>query len=434
MASVNKKVINRELNYEGVPAARINPKQQLERSVMSCMLWENEFYEDGQTISSRISDLVRVVSAPDVSAIAIKAKEDMRLRHTPLLLARELLRTKEGLKQIGNLIPKVINRVDDITEILAMYLSEKKGRSAKLPNQLKKHLGEAFKKFDEYSLAKYNGGKKTVSLKDALKLTHPKADSLEQSALWKRVLTGTLATPDTWEVEISSSKDKKASWERLLKEDKLGGLAMLRNIRNMREAGVSEAAIKKGIKGIKAGKLLPINFISAARHNPQFEDVIEQKFYECFTKDKIDGDTVILIDISPSMNVKLSAKSELTRTDVACSLAMVAREMFSDVRVFSFSTDCVEVPPRRGFGLRDAILNSQRSNGTMLGKALAQVPKYDRLIVITDEESQDPVPQMKGYMVNVASTKNGIGYGIWTHIDGWSDRILNYIIQHEKTA
>jgi hypothetical protein len=31
------------------------------------------------------------------------------------------------------------------------------------------------------------------------------------------------------------------------------------------------------------------------------------------------------------------------------------------------------------------------------------------------------------YIINVASHDRGIGYGKWTHINGWSDAVLDYI-------
>ena len=80
-------------------------------------------------------------------------------------------------------------------------------------------------------------------------------------------------------------------------------------------------------------------------------------------------------------------------------------------RGFEFSNDLVEVPSRRGFALRDAVKDSQPHGGTELGKAVGLLPARDRLIVITDEQSHDLVPQQKGYMINVASNKNGVGYG-----------------------
>lgn len=430
MATLNRKVVTHEYNNEGVKARKIGLVQQLERSVMSCLLWEDSFYEDGVSIAERITELCKKVRAEEVVRIAIHAKEEMRLRHVPLLLACELAKTKEGRSLLNMVLPKVIVRVDDITEFMAIYWKDGKKPIAK---QIKKYLGEAFRKFDEYQLQKYNGGSKAVKLKDVMKLTRPKPSNKEQAELWRKLIKDELATPDTWEVAISATKDKKAEWTRLLQENKLGGLAMLRNIRNMTKAGVEDELISEGIQKINAGKLVPINFINAGIHNPQFENKIEEKFFESFSsREKVKGKTILLVDISPSMDAALSARSQLTRMDIGFSLAMLVREMFDDVRIMSFSNDRVEVPARRGFGLRDAIKNSQPSNGTMLGKSLQNLPAYDRLIVITDEQSQDPVPDMKGYLINVASDKNGVGYGQWTHIDGWSDRVLNYLLKHEQ--
>ena len=39
-----------------------------------------------------------------------------------------------------------------------------------------------------------------------------------------------------------------------------------------------------------------------------------------------------------------------------------------------------------------------------------------------------PAPLTKqAYMINVASYKNGVGYGKWMNIDGWSDSVIEYI-------
>ncbi len=431
MATLNQ--LRKISTHEGAPAARINPLAQLERSVMSCLLWESEFYEDGQTIAERIADLVKTVPAADVARVAAQAKEDMRLRHVPLLLARELMRTKEGRALAKGLFSRVVLRPDDITEFLAIYWKD--NNDEPLAKQVKRWLGDAFRKFDEYQLAKYNGGQKSVKLRDALRITRPKPAHQAQSELWRKLVNGELAAPDTWEVELSKGGDKKASWSRLLSQGKLGGLAMIRNIRNMAKAGVEDELIRAGIRELKAGRLLPINFIASARHNPQFEPELESKFIECFAgREKLGGKTIILVDVSGSMNYGLSARSEMKRMDVACSLAMIGREMFEDLRVFTFSNELVEVPGRRGFALRDAITCSQPHGGTELGKAVGLLPARDRLIVITDEQSHDPVPQLKGYMINVASNKNGVGYGPWVHIDGWSDNVLDYVVKYEASA
>jgi len=44
-----------------------------------------------------------------------------------------------------------------------------------------------------------------------------------------------------------------------------------------------------------------------------------------------------------------------------------------------------------------------------------------------------PSPKGKGYVVNVASDKNGVGYGKWTHIDGWSESVIEQIRALEQT-
>lgn len=78
---------------------------------------------------------------------------------------------------------------------------------------------------------------------------------------------------------------------------------------------------------------------------------------------------------------------------------------------------------------------SQPHSATYLGKALDAVEgPYDRIIVITDEQSHDRVPSPRGtgYVINVASARNGVGYGPWTHIDGWSEAVLDYIREVER--
>src|SRR5438132_12315438 len=85
----------------------------------------------------------------------------------------------------------------------------------------------------------------------------------------------------------------------------------------------------------------------------------------------------------------------MQRIDAAYRLAVLLREIGEKVDVYSFSDELVEVSARRGFALRDAIDASQRHNSTQLGTAveiLNRTEKYDRLIVITDEQAHDTVP------------------------------------------
>src|ERR1700748_3068504 len=158
----------RPRTHEGAPAAVITPEQALRRSVLACMLWENEFYEDGVAIAGRIRELVPRVAAERVAALAVEAREKMKLRHAPLLLVREMARLATHRQLVAETLLRVVQRADELSEFVALYWSEGK---QPLSAQVKKGLAAAFTKFDEYALAKYNRAN-PVKLRDVLFLCH----------------------------------------------------------------------------------------------------------------------------------------------------------------------------------------------------------------------------------------------------------------------
>jgi len=427
--------------HEGAAARNISLELQLRRSVLACLLWESQFYEDGVEIAGRIAELVPKVAAEKVAALAIEARERMKLRHAPLLLVREMARHVTHRRLVAETLERVIQRADELAEFVAIYWKD--GR-VPLSAQVKKGLAAAFPKFDEYQLAKYDRGG-PIKLRDVLFLSHAKPRDAAQAGVWKKLVWGRLATPDTWEVALSESgkeggADQREVWERLLREHKLGALALLRNLRNLREAGVDESLVLAALAEMNTGRVLPFRFLAAARYAPQWEEPLEQAMLKSVAgQPKLPGRTIVLVDVSGSMTAPLSRRSEMQRTDAAYGLAVLVREIAEKAAVYSFSDRVVEIPARRGFALRDAIDASQPHNGTYLGKAVEHLnehERYDRLIVITDEQAHDtvPKPKGKGYVINVASYKNGVGYGKWTHIDGWSEAVLDYIRALEDPA
>jgi 60 kDa SS-A/Ro ribonucleoprotein len=420
--------------HEGAPAKAITPEQALRRSVLACMLWEDEFYEEGVQIAGRIRELVPKVDAAKVAALAVEAREAMKLRHVPLLLVREMARHATHRALVAQTLTRVIQRADELSEFMAIYWAD--GR-APLSGQVKKGLAAAFTKFDEYALAKYDRAG-VVRLRDVLFLCHARPIDADQAGLWRRLIEGHLFTPDTWEVALSGGGDKRAHWERLLAERKLGALAILRNLRNMKDAGVSEETVIHALSAMKTERVLPFRFLAAARYAPQWEEPLEQVMYKAIAgREKFTGRTLLLVDTSGSMDAPLARRSEMLRMDAACGLAVLLREVSEAVEVYSFSDKLVRVPSRRGFALRDAIVSSQPHGGTQLGHALRSLREaYDRIIVITDEQSHDrvPAPHGRGYVVNVASARNGVGYGAWTHIDGWSEAVVDYLRSLEGEA
>ena len=426
--------------HEGAVAQHVSPKAELRRTVLTCLLWEDTFYEKGNDIAKRIAELVAESKPNDVAALAREARDKMQLRHVPLFLTRELARRKGAGPLVAETLDAVVQRADELGEFVALYWKPKK---QPLSAGVKRGLARAFTKFDAYQLAKYNR-ESAAKLRDVLFLCHAKPKNAEQEALWKKLVENTLEPPDTWEVALSAGKDKRETWERLLREGKLGGMAVLRNLRLMLASGVDPKLIRERLdKGV--ARALPFRFVTAARHAPKLEDAIERAMLKGIAGfAKLAGSTGLVVDVSGSMNYKLAKKGETTRMDAAAGLAILLREKAEDFAIATFSDTCVELPARRGFALRDAIVGSQAHSGTYLKRALSQLAekdewrKLERLIVITDEQSHDGILSAwtpRAYVVNVAPYKHGVSYGNgWTHIDGWSERIVDYIAAKEAEA
>ncbi len=455
----NKRATNTNKTHEGAPALpTAKPEAQLRRSIMACLLWEDQFYEDGKSIADRIAKSAMACSPTVVADIAVEARSVHNLRHAPLYLTRILSRMSRGNSLVSRTLEKVIQRPDEIPEFLSMYWKDGK---QPISAQVKKGLSAAFNSFDAYQLAKYdrNTG---VRLRDVAFLTHAKPTDKEKGRLLAKLLnkeylpqrtkfakfpvletygdeTVGLESPDTWEVALSGGADKKETFERLIKEGKLGYLALIRNLRNMEQAGVDRKLVEEAIIARKgAHRVLPFRFFAAAREVPSFEKALDKALKESIKgADKFDGETLVLVDVSGSMEAPLSQRSKLNRMDAAATLGCLVD---GDVRTFAFGTDVAEVPHRLGMAGIDAFKKANVGHGTNIGEAVTfatkKYPKADRVIVITDMQSHDAVNLkggMKGYMINVASYQNAVGYGNWTHIDGFSSQTLKYINSIENS-
>lgn len=440
---------------EGAVASRTTAEEKLMRSVMACLLWEKNAYSSGESVADTIAKTVPQVSPEFAAAVAYHARTEMKLRHVPLLVVREMVRHPEHRKLVGKLLPDVIQRPDEIAEFLKIYWKD--APNSPIAKQVKKGLAAAFDKFSEYQLAKWDRAGE-IRLRDVMFLVHAKPKDVTEPGkytkherkagekrdlsfrekLFRKLVNGELKTPDTWEVALSGGADPKETWTRLLSEKKLGAQAFLMNLRNMDKAGVDRQLLKEYSETVPVERILPFQFLTAARIMPKFEDFLEPMMLRCVQEvPKLAGRTVLLVDVSGSMDAKLSSKGEMTRVDAANGVAVLVREVCEDAAVYSFSTGVVQVPPRHGFALRDAISKSQPHASTNLGAALRHVNEteaFDRIIVITDEQSHDNVSKPKGlgYVINVATERHGVGYGKWVHIDGFSERVIDFIHAAEE--
>jgi 60 kDa SS-A/Ro ribonucleoprotein len=226
--------------HEGAVAQKVDAKSELRRAVLTCLLWEDTFYEKGSDIAKRIAALAAENQPEVLAALAREARTKMHLRHAPLFLVRELARQKGAGPLVAETLEDLIQRADELGEFVTLYWKERK---QPLSAGVKRGLARAFTKFDAYQLAKYDR-ESMVKLRDVLFLCHAKPKDEAQAALWKNLVENTLESPDTWEVALSAGKDKRENFERLLREGKLGGMAVLRNLRLMLASGVDPQLIR----------------------------------------------------------------------------------------------------------------------------------------------------------------------------------------------
>lgn len=295
--------------HEGATAVPLAPYQALRRTVLSALLWENECYESGETIATRARALVPLVEPSEAAALAVEAREQMHLRHMPLLLVREMARSERHRSLVADTLSRVIQRADELAEFLALYWLE--GRQP-LSGQVKKGLARAFTKFDAYALAKYDRAA-PVRLRDVLFLCHAKPVDLAQAELWRQLIDGTLAAPDTWEVRISAAgrdaEARRQAWDALLGERRLGAMALLRNLRKLEQAGVERELIRDALAGMHAERVLPFRFLAAARHAPRWKPELESAMLGSVSgHERLRGRTALLVDVSGSMDAPLARR------------------------------------------------------------------------------------------------------------------------------
>ena len=441
--------------------------EKLRRTCCTALLGEDTFYENGESIKDRVSSYMNDITSKQANEALRIAKENNKLRHMPLFLIKDML--KKGWVD-ADTVSKVCTRPDDITEILAMYWQDPDNKHC-LPKRLVKGLQESFNSFDQYQLSKYLAKDKAIKLKDALRIVRPdpnKSKNPNQSSVYKEIIDGTLKmSEDTWEVAISAcGKDtakKKEVWTRLLTEKtekglpKLGALALLRNLRNMDGCGVDHKIINEALKNASMKKILPFQIIGAARYaNPDFAGVLQDKLLESIKGyDKLEGDTLFLLDVSGSMSGSLSAKSELNRLDACAGVAAILDGICENSTLYTFNTDINPLSKAyHGMALIDSV-NSRLGGGTrVIDCTNAAINEFkrthdgklpSRVIVVTDEADNTyyggygkPLPNLskscQGYIVNVASYEHGVNYNdsSWVRVSGWSEGIVKYISEYEK--
>lgn len=439
----------------GAVAAQQSYTDTLKRLVMANLLWEDIAYIDGVSVTEQIDYFVGRCPAEDVYNIARDARLLQKLRHTPLYLA-VLMCKYDGTKQyVERLLPEIITRVDMLMDFLAIYW-KKNGKDAPIANAAKRGLAKAFHNFTEYQFAKYVKKGMEITLRDVMFICHPKPIDNVEAELFKKIANNELNAPDTWEVALSRGADKRETWTRLINEHKLGGLAMLRNIRNMMNVGVEKNIIDKGISELASKMLLPVDFIKTYFMCPEFGCELSNAMVNSYKNlPKLSGKTLFILDVSGSMSSNISSHNKFERIDAAIAMAILAANQCEKYSlVLTAGDDCTYTGkhewimyPESDLGLINTVKQRLYCGEDSLGGGgiyTAQCLKwckenlgedFDRIIVFSDSQDCDRKGNKiepfgkRNYIVDVSCNTHGINYnGVWdAEISGWSEHFLTYI-------
>lgn len=452
--------------HQGGPGFGRDEKSELFLLGVSNMVGEKTFYEQASARDSRYAELISFVGLMDPTWVADFLRwlrSEMNMRSAALVGAAEFVQayTSRGLLPGENpmetdprgplrrAVDAVLQRADEPGEILA-YWTSKYGR--RIPKPMKRGVADAVRRlYTERNLLKYDTASHGFRFADVLELVHPQPaldraawqGPLFQYAIDQRHGRGdapeTLAmisanlrlrkiaaeNPDillhsdaltaagmTWEDALSLAGDrvsKKALWTAMVPS--MGYMALLRNLRNFDQAGVSPGVVGwvssklADVDEVNRSRQLPMRFLSAYRatQNLAWHYPLEQALtHSIHNIPELSGRTLILVDTSGSMNEGFSKDGTLKRWDAAAIFGIALGKRCEQKNVVSFSdyhpyynpgAKSKAFPMPIGESLLLAIKRWQTDKyfigaGTDTASAVREHYKgHDRVVVLTDEQA-----------------------------------------------
>jgi len=468
-------------NYEGGLAFTMTAKTELYTRVASCLVSEPKFYVEGEQHNEDLLASIEKVGQEDplfLLKLAAYTRNELYLRSVPIILLCEATQWLGNTGAIRKYVPLVLKRADEPSEALAYYLN-RFGKT--FPRGLLKGLADTLPAFDEYALAKYDSKKREVRLRDVLRIVRPKPKDAEQSALWKRAVTGELAVPETWEVVISTQGSTKETWESVM--PKMGIFATVRNLRNFLDKDCDLDLILERLEDkdtILKSKMLPFRWYAAWKaiedHPKRFSATLLMQALEKAIDISVEniprlpGNTLIWADVSGSMNQGLSRQSMLEYLDVALLMAAMAQR-FCDRAVIGCFGSNAEIMNIPAGNILERVAHLHHVEGrlgqsTLAWKAYDQMIlekiQADRVIFLSDMQCYSEADTWAGYYGG--GTRQSIaeywgnykrkvsydcklysidlaGYGTTQFLPedpnvallaGWSDRVFQFISIFEK--
>ena len=463
MAKFNQTQTIKTTNLSGHAAYAMPDRQKLVTQVLTSFFNEEKFYGDNTTDMTETIKRVIKTDPEFVSKLAVFARRVFNMRTVSHVLVGFLAHEVEGKPYVKKTIRGVVLRGDDVTEVLAFYLST---FGKPIPNALRRGLEDAFAAFDEYTLAKYKGEGKTVKMRDVLCLTRPKPKDAEQSAMWKRLLEGTIETPITWETQLSAHGNNRETWENLIDSGKVGYMALLRNLRNIINAhprNIEKVWAKIGDpEAVRRSRQLPFRFLSAYKNLP---DNAGSRAYDALENaarasvenmPRLPGTTVIAVDTSGSMDSRVSAKSEIRCCEIGMMLGLLANKICENSIYYEFDMAIRSASLSHYTAILETATHRARAGGgTDMGlpfeKMIKDGVQADRIIVISDNQCNHDSSWSFLYRDKTVQSladayRKQSGRNIWVHaidlmgygtqqfhgqrtniIAGWSEKVFDFI-------
>lgn len=451
------------VTHEGGAGYARDVKSELFLLAVANMVGENTFYESADKRDTRYADLVQkaTLADPDWTARFLRwLRTDANMRTASLVGAAEFAKARKDAELDGmsrQVVDSVLQRADEPGEMLA-YWTSVHGKS--VPKPVKRGLADAAARlYNERSYLKWDSDARGFRFADVLELGHPKPKGLVQDALFEHILDsrfnpdrevpaelGTLgvrAELMAWDVrrrhdlfkrpELDSARTvlreagmtwealagwlqgplTAEAWEAVIPS--MGYMALLRNLRNFDEVGVSDEVAKTVADRLSdpgqvaTSRQLPMRFLSAYRAAPslRWSWALEQAITHSMSNvPPLGGRTLILVDTSSSMEDTFSKDGTLMRWDAAAvfGIALGSRCEHADVVSFSSSQRYWNDPAgtnTKVFGIAkgESLLKSVdrwKSGGYFLGGgtdtpgAVRQHLRpgfHNRLVILTDEQA-----------------------------------------------
>ncbi|WP_055621431.1 TROVE domain-containing protein [Streptomyces sp. JHA19] len=465
--------------FEGGRGRERDARSELFLLAVANFVSQKTFYESGADRDDRFAALVRelAVSDPEWTAGLLGwLRTEGNLRTAALVGAAEYVKARLDAGACDGpanrrVVDSVLRRPDEPGELLA-YWTATYGRN--VPKPVKRGIADAVRRlYSGKSLLKYDTASKGYRFGDILNLTHAAPDpakpwqgELFRYALDRRhhpetavppvsdaVLTAhrelmavpvgqrrALVTSEggaerlaaagmTWEALAGwlQGPMDKAAWEAVIPS--MGVMALVRNLRNFDEAGVSDevaarvAARISDPAEVARSRQFPFRYLAAYRHAPSLRWAypLEQALgHSLANVPALPGRTLILVDRSGSMFwSRLSDRSELNRADAAAifgtALALRARK----ADLVEFGSTSAAVPFRAGESVLKILGRFGDLGGTdTTGAVRAHYRRHDRVLIVTDEQYApshhgDPTEQVPAdvpvYTWNLAGYRAGHG-------------------------